>query len=202
MIVIIDYGLGNIRSLINWFKRGDIEVVLSKDLNVISKADTLILPGVGAFRDAITSLDNKGISDLIKAHVLLNKPLIGICLGMQLLYEGSLEYGNYKGLGLLEGKMVPFQTDHLKVPHMGWNSLNVVNDFKTFENQFVYFVHSYYSDSLDNVLAYVDYGVKVPAVVRKKNVLGFQFHPEKSGLVGENLLTYLKEFINDYISSN
>lgn len=202
MIVIIDYGLGNIRSLMNWFKRANEEVVLSADLEVIKSADALILPGVGAFRDAIKALNDQGMTDIIKDHVKKEKPLVGICLGMQLLFEASKEYGDYKGLGFLKGTMVAFDSNKVKVPHMGWNNLKVTSELKGFKDDYVYFVHSYYGDCLENVIAYADYDVKVPAIVRKDNVLGFQFHPEKSGQVGEDLLDYVKEFLNDYISSN
>lgn len=202
MILIIDYGLGNIRSLMNWFKRADVAVTLSSDLDLIKSADALILPGVGAFRDAIKALEDQGMIGPIKDHVKAGKPLVGICLGMQLLFEASREYGYYEGLGFLKGKMIAFDSTKVKVPHMGWNNLKVTKELEAFKDDYVYFVHSYYGDQLENVIAYADYEVKVPAIVKKDNVLGFQFHPEKSGQVGERLLDYVKEFFNDYIPSN
>jgi glutamine amidotransferase len=194
-MIIVDYGLGNIFSLTNWFKRAGIDVKVSNDLEELSASEVLILPGVGAYRDAMEALRSKGMDQVIKNHVNEGKPIVGICLGMQLFYEGSYEGGYIEGLSLLEGELKPF-SQNVKVPHMGWNNLR--GDF----TDYVYFIHSYYADSMKNVVAYSEYDVKVPAVVRKNNVLGFQFHPEKSGPFGEKLLDYVKEFINENISSN
>jgi imidazole glycerol-phosphate synthase subunit HisH len=197
MNVIIDYGLGNIKSLSNWFNRADMPVIVSKDCEIIRNADVLILPGVGAFRDAIKRLEDQSFDQLIKEHVARNKPLIGICLGMQLLFERSFEHGMYKGLELLEGSIIPFESN-VKVPHMGWNNLSGI---PFFQGQDVYFVHSYYLEtSKDIVIASSKYGVDVPGVVKENNVLGFQFHPEKSGDFGERIIEYVKEFANEYIS--
>lgn len=201
MNVIIDYGLGNIRSLVNWFKRGDVEVVVSNDLEVIENAELLILPGVGAYRDAMKALESGGFSQLVIEHARLGKPLVGICLGMQLLYEKSFEGGIYTGLGILKGDVVPFNSQNVKVPHMGWNTLKSEDD--TFNDTYVYFVHSYYIESLGyEIIASAEYDVKVPGVVKQNNVLGFQFHPEKSGDVGNDILKYLKEFKREYLPSN
>lgn len=203
MNVIIDYGLGNIRSLVNWFNRGGVGVQVSGDPEVIKDAELLILPGVGAYRDAMNALVSKGYDALIKKHVLEGKPIVGICLGMQLLYEKSLEGGNYTGLGLLSGQVIPFNEQKVKVPHMGWNNLITRPECDFLKGQYVYFVHSYYVQSSgDEVIASAEYDVNVAGVVRQNNVLGFQFHPEKSGDVGPIILDYLKEFTSEYISSN
>lgn len=206
MNVIIDYGLGNIRSIENWFKRGDIKTIVSRDKDIIREADFLILPGVGAYRDAMKALTSYGLDILIKEHVKKNKPIIGICLGMQLLYEVSLENGHYEGLGILSGEVVPFKSKSLKIPHMGWNTITLKNSskyFKNINNDYVYYVHSYYVKSKgEEVLFDSEYGDLITGIVKKENVIGFQFHPEKSGDTGIKILEGIKEFINDYISSN
>lgn len=199
MNIIIDYGLGNIRSVTNWISSIGLEVKLSDDPEEIKKADLLILPGVGAYADAMNRLESKELVQVIKWHVNQRKPLIGICLGMQLLFESSVEGGYHNGLSILNGKIVPF-SNRLKVPHMGWNTLNGI---RPFEQADVYFVHSFYMTGNEEiVLAAADYGVSVPGVVRRKNVLGFQFHPEKSGEMARIIGEYVKEFCDEYIHSN
>lgn len=201
MITIIDYGLGNIRSLVNWFKRESLEVVLSRDPEVIASSDLLILPGVGAYGDAMKMLKVYGLDDIIIKEVQKGKPLVGICLGMQLLYDASYEGGYKKGLGLIPGDIKPFKTTNVKVPHMGWNSLNSTK--KDLDQIYVYFVHSFYAESSgEEVIAYAEYDVKVPGVVKKDNILGFQFHPEKSGDAGMVMMDMIKELLDDNISSN
>ena len=199
MNIIVDYGLGNLGSVSRGFARAGIDTKISRDLDEIKNADSLILPGVGAFRDAINALNNLELVDPIKDFVKSGKYMVGICLGMQLLYEKSFEYGEYDGLGLIEGN-VQFLDIDLKVPHMGWNKL----DFEKYdeilkyikEDSYVYFVHSYYANSSnEELVAYAEYEKKIPSIVRKDNVYGLQFHPEKSGEVGQNILKAYKELI-------
>ena len=200
MSIIVDYGLGNLGSVSRGFAIAVIDTKISRDLNEIKSADSLILPGVGAFRDAIKSLNDLELITPIKDFVKSGKYMIGICLGMQLLYEKSHEYGEYDGLGLIEGD-VDFLDIGLKVPHMGWNNLKfeksddeILKYIK--EDSYVYFVHSYYANSSNKELvAYAEYEKKIPGIVRKDNVYGLQFHPEKSGEVGENILKAYKELI-------
>lgn len=204
--VILDYDVGNLDSVLNGFLTVGIKAVISKDPEVIKEADSLILPGVGAFKDAMISLQQSGLIPYIKDHIENGKYLFGICLGMQLLYETSYEFGKYNGLGFIEGEIIRFN-DNLKVPHMGWNDLYFKTNDPVLkyikEGDFTYFVHSYYVQSNQTeVLAYTNYGVKVPAIIKKGNVYATQFHPEKSGKVGLNILKAYGEMINDNISSN
>ena len=202
MIAIVDYGVGNIFSLYSSFKYIGAEVVLTSDPEEIKKADKIILPGVGAFADAAKKLRDSGLADVVVKEVKNGKPLLGICLGMQLLFEKSYEYGEHIGLGLIKGEICPLENDikgGLKIPHMGWNALEIINPkspiFKYTNNgDYVYFVHSFYGKNCDaSLLAVSDYEVKVPALVNEGNVFGAQFHPEKSGDVGLNLLKAFAE---------
>ena len=200
MHIIVDYGLGNLNSVSRGFARVGIETKISRDVKEIKNSDSLILPGVGAFRDAINALKNLEIIEPIKESVASGKYLIGICLGMQLLYEKSFEYGQHEGLGLIEGS-VDFLDINLKVPHMGWNNLKFEKNNDEIlkyieEDSYVYFVHSYFANSSNKELvAYAEYEKNIPAIVRKDNVYGLQFHPEKSGKVGEDILKAYKELI-------
>ena len=199
MHVIIDYGMGNLASVQRAFEKLDVETVISSKREDIINAKSLILPGVGAFRDAIKSLNDLNLASVIKEEVSKGKYIIGICLGMQLLYQRGYEYGDYEGLGLINGS-IKYLDVNLKIPHMGWNNLKFKKDDPILkyikENEYVYFVHSYYADS-DNseLLAYAEYEKLVPAIVRNKNVYGIQFHPEKSGETGLNILRAYKEII-------
>jgi glutamine amidotransferase len=204
--VILDYDVGNLDSVIKGFERVGISVELSKDLEVIKEATSLILPGVGAFKESMIALEKSGLIPAIKAHVESGKYLLGICLGMQLLYEESYEFGVYKGLGIIEGSIRKITSD-VKIPHMGWNNLifhkkdPILKYIK--EDDFVYFVHSYYVDSTNReLLAYTNYGIDIPAIIRQGNVYATQFHPEKSGTVGLNILKAYGEMINETIPSN
>ncbi len=196
MIVIVDYGVGNLFSLVSSFNAIGVSAIASGDKEVIKKADKIILPGVGAFEDASKKLFDSGLADVIKEQVELGKPLLGICLGMQLLFERSFEYGEFKGLGLIKGEIRPIQDvipSHYKIPHIGWNSLKFTKEsplFKYIKNgDFVYFVHSYYATNCqESVIANTEYGGLLTASVESKNVFGCQFHPEKSGQVGLNIL--------------
>ena len=196
MIAIIDYGVGNLFSLSSSFKSIGADTVVTGDIEAIKKADKLILPGVGAFGDAAKKLRDSGLDKVIIEEVKNGKPLLGICLGMQLLFEKSYEYGEHEGLGLIEGQVVAMQgsiPENLKIPHIGWNALQFKNSSPLFkyinDNDCVYFVHSYYAQNCDSsLIAVTDYGKPLTAAVQKNNIFGCQFHPEKSGNVGLNIL--------------
>ncbi len=196
MIGIIDYGVGNLFSLTSSFKEIGRQVFISGNKNELEKADKLILPGVGAFGDAAKKLRESGLEDFVKQSALAGKPLMGICLGMQLLFEKSYEYGEHTGLGILKGKVVPMRNmvGNLKLPQMGWNRLEITNKqsklFKnTSESEYVYFVHSFCAVGCeDSLAATTEYGCPITAAVEKGNVFGCQFHPEKSGAAGLKIL--------------
>lgn len=200
MIAIIDYGVGNIFSLRSSFSCIGVDAVLTNDKKVIEKADKIILPGVGAFADAADKLKQSGLFTVIQENCAKGKPLMGICLGMQLLFEKSYEYGETEGLGLIHGS-VKYIGDYidksLKIPQIGWNALHFPGEknevFKYLkEGDFVYFVHSYHgTDCEDSIIATTEYGGELTAAVAHKNVYGMQFHPEKSGDTG---LAILKAF--------
>ena len=195
MTAIIDYGVGNLFSLVSSFKKIGEEAVITADESVIRSSDRIILPGVGAFCDAIAKLKSSGLVDVLKEQIALGKPVMGICLGMQLLFDKSFEYGEHEGLGLIKGEIRPIadKTD-LKVPHMGWNALQFKGEkhplfSKVSEGECVYFVHSFYAtDCQENVIAVSEYDLEITAAVAKGNVMGCQFHPEKSGQTGLHIL--------------
>ncbi len=196
MIAIIDYGVGNLFSLVSSFKAIGADTVITGDIETIKKADKLILPGVGAFGDAIKKLRETSLDKVLIEQAQNGKPVMGICLGMQMLFEKSYEYGEHEGLGLLKGKVVPMENrlpENLKIPHIGWNALIFKKEnplFKYINNgDCVYFVHSYYAEGCDDsLLATAEYGKELTAAVAKGNIYGCQFHPEKSGNVGLNIL--------------
>ena len=197
MVAIVDYGVGNLFSLVSSFKSLGIDAVATGDKAVIEKADRIVLPGVGAFGDAAEKLFKSGLADVVKEQAALGKPLLGICLGMQLLFDKSLEYGEHKGLGLISGEVRPIEEvipKELKIPHIGWNALEFGRKksviFKYLhELDCVYFVHSYYGANCKNsLIATTEYGATLTAAVAKGNVYGCQFHPEKSGKVGLKIL--------------
>ena len=202
MVAIIDYGVGNLFSLVSSFNYIGIPAAATADPDVIRNADHIILPGVGAFRDAIGKLNESGLGELVKEVAASGKPVMGICLGMQLLLDKSYEYGEYEGLGLISGSVRPIADvidPELKVPQIGWNALSFTgrNDtgagkgiFKyTREGDHVYFVHSYYcADCEEAVTSVCEYSAPLTASVQKGNVYGCQFHPEKSGDVGLGIL--------------
>lgn len=195
MTVIIDYGVGNLFSLKSSLSKINEEVIVSDKIEDIEKADRIILPGVGAFEDAIKKLRESGLDSIIKEQSR-KKPLLGICLGMQLLFDKSYEYGEHTGLSLIKGKIKPLKSvidKNLKDPHMGWNSLRFRKNHPLFryinENDYVYFVHSYFADECEkDTIAVTDYSYDVTAAVAKDYVMGCQFHPEKSGDVGLSIL--------------
>lgn len=199
MIAIVDYGVGNIFSLYSSFGNIGVEAVLTSDPDEIRKADKVILPGVGAFGDAASKLRSSGLADVVIEVAKAGKPLLGICLGMQLLLEKSYEYGENEGLGLIKGEVIsmePIVPENYKVPHIGWNCLQFPKDkeksplFKYIEEgDFVYFVHTYFATNCkDATIATTEYGAELTAAVANGNVYGVQFHPEKSGGVGMKIL--------------
>lgn len=199
MIAIIDYGVGNLFSLMQSLKKIGADSIVTADSELIERAEKLILPGVGAFGDAAQKLRDSGLDGVIKSEVAKGKPLLGICLGMQLLFDRSFEYGEHTGLGLIKGEVLPLSdyVSGLKIPHMGWNSLEFVDNNPIFKNlrqgEYVYFVHSYFAKCGEGLSATTEYGIKVTAAVRKDNVFGVQFHPEKSGTAGLEILKAFNE---------
>ena len=196
MIAIIDYGVGNLFSLRSSFAAIGQDAVVTSDIEEIRRADRLILPGVGAFRDAAEKLRASGMDKAVKEETAKGKPLLGVCLGMQMLFERSYEYGVHEGLGLLKGEIRPIEERipaGLKIPQMGWNALKIVKESPllkyTREGEYVYFVHSYSAVSCEeSLLAVTEYGADLTACVGKGNVFGCQFHPEKSSDVGLRIL--------------
>ncbi len=193
MVGIIDYGVGNLFSLRSSFRAIGEEAFVSGDAEELAKADRLVLPGVGAFEDAARKLRQSGLDGFVREQAAAGKPLLGICLGMQLLFEKSYEYGEHAGLGLLKGRVVPMEgrISNLKIPHMGWNHLSVKGGslLKDVDGEYVYFVHSYFAEGCeDSLAADTEYGIPITAAVEKGNIFGCQFHPEKSGNVGLSIL--------------
>lgn len=196
MIAIIDYGVGNLFSLSSSLTYLGLAHKITNNPAELAAADRLILPGVGAFGDAAAKLAQGGRADEIKRMAKDGKPLLGICLGMQLLFDKSYEFGEHKGLGLISGTVEALKDDlpcGLKVPHIGWNSLRLKPDEPLFkycrQGDYVYFVHSFWAKNCAaDIVAVADYGIPVTAAVRRGNVVGMQFHPEKSGQVGLSLL--------------
>lgn len=201
MIAIIDYGCGNLFSLSSSLESLGIDCKITSDKAEIEKADKIILPGVGAFADAAKKLKDSGLGELVCSLAAKGKPILGICLGMQMLFEKSFEYGAHMGLGLIKGYVGPLEgqiSKELKIPHMGWNKLNLAKAdpiFKYIEpGDYMYFVHSFYAKNcVENTLAFSEYGVAVPAIVKSGSVYGMQFHPEKSGSKGLALLKAFSE---------
>lgn len=201
MIAIVDYGIGNLFSVVSSFKYIGVDARVTSDADEIRQADKIILPGVGAFGDAIKKLRETGLDKVIIEEAKNGKPIMGICLGMQLLFEKSYEYGEYDGLGLLKGSVIGMHgviDSKLQIPHIGYNALTFKKNHPLFkyikEGDYVYFVHSYYAvDCEDSLLAYAEYDKDITAIVGKNNVMGCQFHPEKSGTVGLNILKAFSE---------
>ena len=202
MIAIIDYGVGNLFSLCSSFDAIGAQTVVTSDPEVIRSADKILLPGVGAFEDARRKLRESGLDKVVVEEARAGKKLMGICLGMQMLFERSFEYGSHEGLGLLRGSVIGMDgtiPESLKIPQIGWNALHVTANHPIFkyvkEGDFVYFVHSYYASNCeDSLLATCEYGKELCAAVAKNNVCGTQFHPEKSGDVGLSILRAFAEW--------
>ena len=202
-IIILDYGVGNVLSLSRAIKKCEKTAILTNDLNKIKEATHIFLPGVGAFKNGMRGLNIRNLVDPIKTHVDQDKPFLGICLGMQMMLNKSYEYGEVEGLNLIEGEVIKIPdrnsaNEKHKIPHIGWNEIKYNNniDNKVSDNDSVYFVHSYMANckNKENVIASTNYnGIKIEAIIKNKNAYGYQFHPEKSGDVG---LEILNNFIN------
>ena len=201
MVAIIDYGVGNLFSLKSSLREIGAEAVVTSDEKVIAEADRIILPGVGAFEDAARKLRESGMAEVVKREAAAGKPMMGICLGMQLMFDVGYEYGVHEGLGLIKGSVRPIADvipEGYKIPHIGWNLLKFKRESPLFkyikEDDYVYFVHSYYAAECDeSVIAVTEYGADLTAAVANGNVYGCQFHPEKSGEVGMNILKAFME---------
>lgn len=197
MVAIVDYGVGNLFSLAASFSKIGKEACVTSDEAVIRKASHILLPGVGAFEDAAKKLFESGLGEVVCDEAEKGKPVLGICLGMQLLFEKSYEYGEHRGLGLIPGVIRPIEgviPKELKIPHIGWNALELSGECPIFKNiksgDCVYFVHSYYADTDEKwITATAEYGASLTAAVQRGNVYGCQFHPEKSGEVGLSILS-------------
>ncbi len=201
MVAIIDYGVGNLFSLRSSLREIGAEAVVTSDEKVIAEADRIILPGVGAFEDAARKLRESGMAEVVKREAAAGKPMMGICLGMQLMFDVGYEYGVHEGLGLIRGSVRPIADvipPDYKIPHIGWNLLKFRKESPLFkyikEDDYVYFVHSYYAAECDeSVIAVTEYGAELTAAVAAGNVYGCQFHPEKSGEVGMKILKAFME---------
>ena len=201
MTVIVDYGVGNLFSLLSSFNAIGEKAVVSSERSVVLNADRIVLPGVGAFSDAAFKLEKTGLKDAVMVAAKNGTPIMGVCLGMQLLFDKSFEFGEYNGLGLISGEIRPiaeFTGDTLKIPHIGWNKLRKKRKHPllkyTGEDDYAYFVHSYCAVNCDeSVVADTEYGTNITAVVAKGSVLGCQFHPEKSGTAGLKILKAFTE---------
>lgn len=192
MIAIIDYGMGNLRSVQKAFEFLGLRAHITDKADDLVNASRIVLPGVGAFADAIKRLEETGLCDTMQGEIKKGKPFMGICLGMQLMLDKSFENGEHQGLGLVPGDVVPFNVQSLKVPHMGWNSLEARDNilFNAQGRKYVYFVHSYHAAHVpeEYVVAKTQYGYPFVSVMQKDNVFGLQFHPEKSGNTGLDML--------------
>ena len=201
MVAIIDYGVGNLFSLKSSLREIGAEAVVTSDEKVIAEADRIILPGVGAFEDAARKLRDSGMAEVVKREAAAGKPMMGICLGMQLMFDVGYEYGVHEGLGLIRGSVRAIADvipEGYKIPHIGWNLLKFKKESPLFkyikEDDYVYFVHSYYAAECDeSVIAVTEYGAELTAAVANGNVYGCQFHPEKSGEVGMKILKAFME---------
>jgi glutamine amidotransferase len=204
-VAIIDYGIGNLRSVEKAFSVVGVDAVITGDRERLLAAERLVLPGVGAFGTCMSEFERHGLKELVIDRVEQGTPLLGICVGMQMLFEESAEFGKTKGLGLLKGQVNRFDDDSLIVPHVGWNQVEktstspLLNDVS--ENSFFYFVHSYYCEPADKdvIVGETEYGVTFASVVAKKNIHGVQFHPEKSQNAG---LQLLKNFANQAVETD
>ena len=203
MIIIVDYGMGNLKNVYNALKYLNIPSKISNEISEIRSADKLILPGVGAFNKAMYNLNNTGLSDVIKDKVNSGTPLLGICLGMQMIFKKGYENGICDGLGFMDGEVkLLAPTEKVKIPHIGWNRLEYSNKNDLIkgleENSFVYYVHSYVATNVKdkNLIGFSNYGgIKIPSIVCNDNVYGTQFHPEKSGETGLRILKNFGEVI-------
>lgn len=196
MIAIVDYGMGNVASVQSAFELLGYEVLITDQPKLLEKASHIILPGVGSFQAAMNEIESRGLTDVLR-ELATKKPFLGICLGMQLLFSEGFEGGKTKGLNLIPGKVRRIETPYI-LPHIGWNQLTITPnqpEFQKYKEQYVYFVHTFAAQTEENyIVAQADYGSKVTAIVKKGSIYGIQFHPEKSGAVGINILkSFLKE---------
>lgn len=197
-IAIIDYGVGNLRSVEKAFTSQDIEAVVTSDEKILRSADKLVLPGVGAFKACMDGLKARGFDELVLDAAKAGKPIIGLCVGLQMMFDEGHEFGVHKGLGLMPGRVVKFP-EKLRVPHIGWNQVEFKRDHKVFTDlpsqTFFYFVHSFYVESADPncVLGETDYGMRYASICGRDNIVGVQFHPEKSQTAGLKLLKNFAE---------
>ncbi|RCW63768.1 imidazole glycerol phosphate synthase subunit HisH [Saliterribacillus persicus] len=199
MIAIVDYGMGNTASVSTAFTNLGYEVVITDDIQLLESATHVILPGVGSFKAAMEEINDRNLNAALR-KLAKEKPFLGICLGMQLLFEKGFENGETVGLEIIPGTIDKIETPHI-LPHIGWNKLQISDKhpaFNRFEAKHVYFVHSYQANTAEeNIVATTDYGTKIPGIVRKGNVFGIQFHPEKSGEIGiEIIRTFMNETAN------
>ncbi len=199
MIAVVDYGMGNLRSVQKGFEKVGYDAVVTGDPGVIDDASHIVLPGVGAFRDCMHNLDERGLAEPVVKCIEKGKPFLGICLGLQLLFEESEEFGTHRGLGVVKGKVVRFPGNNLKVPHMGWNSVKKVKDIPLLgsvdDGSYFYFVHSYYVVPEEDVTATTtEYGVEFTSSIWRDNIFACQFHPEKSQEEGLKILKAFGEW--------
>jgi len=206
MIMLVDYGMGNLRSVEKALEKVGLEVNRSSNPEDIDKADAIVVPGVGAFADAIHNLERFGLKDKIIQAINQGKPYLGICLGLQILFEYGYEFGEHEGLGIIKGKVIRFDERlNIKIPHMGWNQVWIKKKDKMFKNikegDYFYFVHSYYAvpDEEDVIASYTDYGVDFCSAIEKDNIWAVQFHPEKSQTTGLKLLQNFADFVKNEI---
>ncbi|MCW4572955.1 glutamine amidotransferase [Venenivibrio stagnispumantis] len=206
MIMLVDYGMGNLRSVEKALQKVGLEVNRSSNPEDIDKADAIVVPGVGAFADAIHNLERFGLKDKIIQAINQGKPYLGICLGLQILFEYGYEFGEHEGLGIIKGKVIRFDERlNIKIPHMGWNQVWIKKKDKMFKNikegDYFYFVHSYYAvpDEEDVIASYTDYGVDFCSAIEKDNIWAVQFHPEKSQTTGLKFLQNFADFVKNEI---
>ena len=201
MITVIDYGSGNLRSVEKGFLKAGFDVKVTNRPEDVQKAEAIVLPGVGAFRDCMQELTNLGMTDVLVEAIKKGTPYLGICLGMQILFSGSVEFGSCKGLDILKGNVVRFESGELKVPQMGWNQLNIKKNSPLFneipDKSYFYFVHSFYvvPDDAGIISTTTDYGIEFTSSVCKDNIYAVQFHPEKSQSLGLQMLRNFGEII-------
>ena len=201
MITVIDYGSGNLRSVEKGFHKAGFDVKVTNRPEDVQKAEAIVLPGVGAFKDCMQELTNLGMTDVLTEAIKKGTPYLGICLGMQILFSESVEFGSTKGLDIFKGKVVKFKSDELKIPQMGWNQLNIKKDGPLFneipDKSYYYFVHSYYVVPEDEeiISTTTDYGVEFTSSVCKDNIYAVQFHPEKSQALGLQMLKNFGEIV-------
>lgn len=201
MIAIIDYGMGNLKSVYKAFRKVGVEAVVTSKPSEVDSASAIVLPGVGAFRDCMQNLEGLGMPETISRSIEKGKPYLGICLGLQILFNESTEFGASKGLAVLPGKVVRFASDDLKIPHMGWNEVFLKKQPPIFEGiedrNYFYFVHSYYvvPDNESVIAGTTEYGIEFTSMVWKDNIMATQFHPEKSQHLGLQIFTNFGEFV-------